>query len=116
MRAILALACLLCLPMTTQALSVRLAWDYVPNPDAVATEFHVYRQQGCQGAFVQIATIPVATLGYTDPMSLVVSTDYCWIVKAGDALGQESTPSNTVRFRLSPAPQAPNNVRGTVVP
>lgn len=105
------------LPAEARALSVQLSWDFTQDPAAPAVGFTVYRQAACTGAFAKVTATPLALspLSFTDT-SVSVGNLYCWVVKATDALGQESAPSNTVQFRLPSAPAAPSNLRGTLLP
>src|SRR5947208_2437212 len=86
---------LLGVPMlvVAQAGSVILNWDYIQAlpPSAPATQFQVYRQDGCAGAFLKLPTalLPVTTLMFTDA-TVTGGQTYCWYVTAMAATGKES--------------------------
>jgi len=103
-------------PALALAVSVTLQWDYTQGTD-LATGFYVYRQDGCAGAFTKRLTtpLPVTQLTFTDT-SVQSAKTYCWYTTAVDALGQESTPSNTVSFQLPTLPATPTNLRGAIAP
>ena len=104
-----------CLCARVEAVSVNLNWDYLQGGDQ-AVGFQLYRQANCAGVFVKLNTvlIPVTTVTFTDA-SITAGQTYCWQVTAVDSIGMESTPSNVLRFQLQ-APQAPTNLRGTIIP
>lgn len=82
----------------------------------------MYRDNDCLGVYAFLATTPRSQQTYTDtgsaPAPLLAGHNYCYIVKAVAADGEESGPSNTVQFQvpLPQAPNAPTGLRGTVVP
>ena len=108
---------LLCFPALVYALSVNLAWDYTQGSTA-ATNFVMERcvGSGCTGYSTLSTTIPVATLAYSDT-AVTYNTWYSYRVRAKDAQGGLSAPSNVVSFQTPAATvDAPVNLRGTVTP
>ena len=104
-------AVLLCVLLASAAWpeQAQLLWEYTQG-GTVATQFAVYRQDG-SGAMVRIATLPVSQLTYID-QTLVQGRQYTWQVTALAEGGEESTPSNSVSFRVPMLPPAgPRNLR-----
>lgn len=97
--------------------AITLEWDYVDNPLAPAASFSMYRDVGCTGAFLFLASIPRSTLLYRDGTADQAGQRYCYQVTAIGATGEESGASNTVAFQVpSPRPNAPTNLRGSFTP
>lgn len=119
MRLTLALtATLLALASLAEGASVKLAWDYMQDPDHLAVGFIVER---CAGAtctnFVAItpSPLPLTPLTFTDT-SIQPATAYRWQLRAIDAQGGTSAPSNALTFSAQIPPLAvPTNLRGSVV-
>jgi hypothetical protein len=102
-----------------QAASVQLAWDYLQNPEHPATGFILER---CTGAactnFVPItpSPLPLTPLTFADT-TVQPAAAYRWQLRAIDAQGGTSLPSNQVTFQVPlPAMNAPTGLRGSVVP
>ena len=101
-----------------EAGTVNLAWDYVQGSDP-AVGFNVYRQTSCSGVFIRLNSglLPLTPLMFVDTTIPLAGGLFCWQVKAQDALGSESTPSNVLSFSVPQAtPGPPSNLRGVVVP
>lgn len=96
--------------MSVFAASVTLTWDYTQGT-TLATGFAVYRATGTAAA-TKIATIgTVTTKTYTDT-TVIAGGTYTWTVRAFDATGAESAPSNAVTFQVPiPPPAAPTNLQ-----
>ena len=104
-----------CMTASAHAVGVKLDWMYTQGATPAST-FQVYRQPACTGAFVALASLPVATLTYTDSAVIPGST-YCWEVTARASTGEESTPSNVVSFRVPQAlPQGPTSLSISLIP
>lgn len=79
---------------TSSKYGVQLMWN-APGGSDPAVSYNVYREltAGTVG-FQQINTSPVTALTYTDK-GVQLGTSYTYVVRALDAEGGESDPSNT---------------------
>jgi hypothetical protein len=102
-----------------QAANVSLTWDYTIDPTHPAIGFILERCTGATCAnFVPItpSPLPLTPLTFTDT-SVQPATSYRWQIRAIDAQGGTSVPSNAVTFQIpSVALNPPTNLRGTIVP
>lgn len=93
--------------LSAQAVSfsqINLSWN--PSTDNVAVSgYQVFRNNS------NIATINTTTFGDTN---LTPSTTYTYFVKAFDASGNISNPSNNVSATTNPAPSQVGTISGTV--
>ncbi len=90
--------------LVTTTLLVTLLWDHIDLAgDAPAVGFRLFRQPNCTGNFVQSGTtLPLSPLTITES-GLAPVGSYCWHIRAVDAGGAESPPSNVERWD-APAP------------
>lgn len=112
MRALLAAGVLLAWAGASAAAAVHLQWDYADTPLNPATAFSVYRDVGCTGDFLFLASTPRPQQAYADS-TVVPGQLYCYYVTATSATGEESDASNVAQFLVPlPRPPAPTNLRG----
>lgn len=97
-------ACLLLLTASSTALaeSVRLAWD--PSPDVVAAYVVLH---GTKSGTYTKETLVAGTTTTADIQNLTVGTTYYFVVKAVDASGMRSAPTNQVSVSVT-APTTPS--------
>ncbi|HEX3663033.1 MAG TPA: fibronectin type III domain-containing protein [Acidobacteriaceae bacterium] len=79
--------------------AVRLTWT-PPGGSDPAVSYNVYRElSGGAIGFAQINSSPVAAATYTDK-AVGLGVSYTYVVRAMDAQGEESDPSNTATFTI----------------
>ena len=70
--------------------TVNLKWAAPYDGNSAITGYQVLRRIGNAGAFTQVAQVPATALGYTDS-AVVAGTDYCYQVRAVNAVGASSS-------------------------
>jgi fibronectin type 3 domain-containing protein len=102
---------LFALASQSYAASVPLVWDYVDEPLNPAVSFMMYRDVNCTGVFTPLASINKPAVRYTDTTASP-GTTYCYKVTAKNAVGGESSASNTLQFSVPiPPVNSPSNLR-----
>lgn len=97
--------------LATGSSSVNLTWDPAVDNFGVAS-YAVYRGMSPEGPFDLVETLDGPVGSYLDT-NLTRDTTYYYYVKAGDAAGNWSGPSNTASVTTSDTeqPSAPGNLR-----
>ncbi|MGA7523649.1 MAG: fibronectin type III domain-containing protein [Acidobacteriaceae bacterium] len=86
-------------PGASSSYAIRLTWSAPVGSDP-AVSYNVYRElsAGAVG-FAQINTSPVVAVTYTDN-AVQPGESYTYVVRAMDAEGEESDPSNSATFTI----------------
>lgn len=78
---------------------VQLKWD-APGGSDPAASYNVYRElAGSTIGYTQVNTSPIAAVSYTDK-NVQVGVSYTYVVRAVDAGGGESDPSNSITVTI----------------
>lgn len=79
--------------------TIQLTWQE-PSGSDPAVSYNIYRETTADaGGFSQVNTFPVVAVTYTDS-NVRLGTSYMYVVRAMDAEGQESAPSNTATVKV----------------
>jgi len=83
------------------------------DPRTESTGFRIYRKQGGEAGFNQVATLPAGTSGYTD-RALSDGMAYTYMVTALNRDGAESDYSSRLGVRTLPVPAPPEPASGGI--
>lgn len=112
MKRLIPFLCLICLWLSVQAGTVKLAWDPNPEPDVIG--YNVYRSTQSGAGFVKINSTLLQSTGYVDDSAPAGAVFY--VVTAVDSEGLESGFSSEVSTQVAAqvTPDYPAQVQAVI--